>query len=311
MTAWFVAKTNDRSLFWSHRKMYEGTDTKVPRSPYLPAFLIWGKDLNFNAIPNPTETMWVGGGDLQHVALMRTSWTDPNAIWVAVKGGKPNQSHGHMDVGSFEMEIDGVQWALDLGKEDYGAAESNVPDFNKKNKDSGRWSIFRYGIESHNTINLDRRRQRVNPLATISATQSTNLMKAVVNMSETYSSDLLSAVRTIQIENKRNVVVMDEVKTGATEREIQWIMVSPETVQIADLEAEISKDNKKLMMSVSVDNPNVKNLRLSTWTTEPPNAWERKNPGTIRVGYVATVPRKTTATFKVSFNPMRAKPTGP
>ena len=39
------------------------------------------------------------------LGIMRSAWDDPNAVFVATKGGTPNYSHGHMDVGSFAARI--------------------------------------------------------------------------------------------------------------------------------------------------------------------------------------------------------------
>ena len=70
-----------------------------------------------------SKKMWVGQGK-NPVALMRTSWTDTNAIYVAMKGGSPSVNHGHMDVGSFIMEANGERWAMDFGMQDYNSLET-------------------------------------------------------------------------------------------------------------------------------------------------------------------------------------------
>ena len=44
---------------------------------------------------------------------MRSSWTDPNGLYVAIKGGEltGHQTHGDLDVGDFVFEALGQRWA--------------------------------------------------------------------------------------------------------------------------------------------------------------------------------------------------------
>ncbi|NJK99000.1 MAG: heparinase, partial [Bacteroidales bacterium] len=75
--------------------------------------MIWGKGIPLDKIKEPASKVWMGQG-ANPVCLMRTSWNDPNAIYVGFKAGSPSVNHGHMDIGSFIMEADGVRWASDF-----------------------------------------------------------------------------------------------------------------------------------------------------------------------------------------------------
>lgn len=44
---------------------------------------------------------------------MRSSWEDPLATWSGVKAGFDKVPHGHIDLGNFEFETDGIRWAID------------------------------------------------------------------------------------------------------------------------------------------------------------------------------------------------------
>eukprot|EP01132_Coremiostelium_polycephalum_P023046 gene23046-27391_t len=92
---WFTGKTKQSSLLWA--SMQQLAADMPLKNRLLPAVMVW-----LGTGPNP-------------VALMRSSWTDPQAIFVGFKGGSPSLSHAHMDAGSFVMEADGVRWAADLG----------------------------------------------------------------------------------------------------------------------------------------------------------------------------------------------------
>ena len=88
----------------------------------LPATMLWGKGISLEKLAPPKKQIWVGQGK-NPVALMRTSWTNPDAIYVGLKGGSPSVSHGHMDVGSFVMDANGERWSMDLGMQEYESLE--------------------------------------------------------------------------------------------------------------------------------------------------------------------------------------------
>jgi hypothetical protein len=120
---WFAKRLNDPTLLWSEKR-FLGED-KPFKNTYLPIILIWSSGLNKKNITAPSKTVWVGHGK-NPVALMRTSWTDPNAIFVGLKCGSPSNAHSHLDVGSFVFESNGVRWAMDLGSEDYAKVEEVI-----------------------------------------------------------------------------------------------------------------------------------------------------------------------------------------
>jgi hypothetical protein len=52
---------------------------------------------------------------------MRSSWTDQNALFVAIKAGtlQGHQTHNDLDVGDFVLDALGTRWAGELGDGDY------------------------------------------------------------------------------------------------------------------------------------------------------------------------------------------------
>lgn len=62
---------------------------------------------------------WWSEGGAQPQAVLRSSWNDKRATYVGIKAGSANNGHGHMDIGSFILEANGVRWAVDLGRDGY------------------------------------------------------------------------------------------------------------------------------------------------------------------------------------------------
>jgi len=111
---WFAEKLNNQSVLWNERPNLINNGTVAKWNRFLPAFLIWAGNVDIKDISPPKNHLWNGNG-VNPVAVMRTSWQDPNSIYVGFKGGSPSNSHGHMDAGSFVMDADGVRWSMDLG----------------------------------------------------------------------------------------------------------------------------------------------------------------------------------------------------
>ncbi|WP_332368846.1 DUF4962 domain-containing protein [Spirosoma telluris] len=139
---WFAQQSKDPSLLWVERSRLQNNDPKKHvRNRLLPAIMLWSNGVGMNAIGEPKSTMWVGEGR-NPVALMRTSWSDPTAIYVGLKAGSPSVNHAHMDIGSFIMEADGVRWAMDFGMQEYESLESKgwISGIVSRIRNAGRFS---------------------------------------------------------------------------------------------------------------------------------------------------------------------------
>ena len=91
--AWIEQKQAERSqhadpldLAWFER------DGKPPLPP------AWPLDIVFHTV---------------QVATFRGTWEDPNALFLAVKGGDNKTGRSHLDLGSFVLDAGGVRWAID------------------------------------------------------------------------------------------------------------------------------------------------------------------------------------------------------
>jgi len=212
---WFASKTNDVSLLKNEiekiKKSINNKGVGMTNERFLPMILIWGQNLSFNKIPFPKQKMYVAQGN-SAVSLMRTSWTDKNAIYVGVKAGTPSQSHGHMDVGSFIMEADGVRWGIDLGAESYGRLEAEGIDLWNSKQESQRWDAFRYNNKAHNTLIINNHKQLVKGLAQIeNICDKKNRMSVTMNLSSVYENDIKSLERGVGILNNKYVLVQDKI----------------------------------------------------------------------------------------------------
>lgn len=121
--------------------------------------------------PSVTGAFWDGlpldrffDNDLDQWVSMRSSWTDINALYVAMKGGKDqgHETHNDLDVGDFVLDALGQRWAGEFGSGDY-----NSPDyFTSDDQNATRWLYYRKRTEGQNTLLINKANQNVAALPT-------------------------------------------------------------------------------------------------------------------------------------------------
>ena len=302
---WFAAKVKDKTVLWDQRKYME-KDRRFTQDRLLPAVMLWGSGIRIASIEQPKELMWVGKGELP-VALMRTSWTDPKAIYVGFKGGRAGTNHAHMDAGSFVMEADGIRWASDFGPQDYNSLETQGVDLWNREQNSQRWQVFRYNNFVHNTLTVNNQLHLVDGYADIvSWSSNSSLMNAITDMSKVFEGQLSRCIRGVAIVNQEYVVLRDEVTATANETTVRWTMLTTAEAKITGKNTiELNKDGMKLKMEVAEP----AKITMKTWSTIPPNDYDAPNPGAILVGFEVIIPANANVTLLVKLIPQRAKKT--
>ena len=151
----------------------------------IPEYLLYQRDQRDSAEPwsmfwyDPTVTgAWWGGlpldrfflDDTDQWASMRSSWTDNNALFVAMKGGKNvgHQTHNDLDAGDFVLDAMGTRWAGELGSGDYLSFQY----FQSDAQDAARWLYYRKRTEGQNTMVVAHSNQLVTSSPTINSGSS-------------------------------------------------------------------------------------------------------------------------------------------
>ncbi len=155
-------------------------------------------------------------------------------FYLAVKGGSPGDSHGHMDSGSFILEINGVRWADDLGMQAYTALEAAGIKLFDARQDGDRWRIFRYTNFAHNTLTLGSALHRVEGRSTLgdfSAEPGT--LGVTADLKPVLSGNLERALRRFQPHaDGLGVDITDDLAGLAPKTEVTWTLVTSSTVTI-------------------------------------------------------------------------------
>lgn len=300
---WFAEKRGDPSILWAEKQFLEADDLskyKVKRE--LPAIMIWGRNISLDRITPPAETFWLGQGD-NPVALMRTSWTDSGAIFTGFKSGSPSVSHGHMDVGSFVMEADGVRWASDPGMQNYESLESKGMHIFGMTQDAQRWNVYRMNNHSHNVITIDSLLQQVKGYGKMDKhSDAAGFRYAVSDISTVYDNQMKKVVRGVAIKDEKYVVVRDEVETMGKKTRVKWAIFTFADVEIGEKSVILRSNNKKLYLKVKGPS----GIVMKTWSTAPVTDYDAANPGSVMVGFECELPAGSKASFEVLLIPEKA-----
>ncbi len=296
---WFAQKTQKPDLLFTEINTIKEW-TKSENDRLLPMALVWGSRISLANQVMPKDLMFIGGGK-NPVAMMQSSWTDPNALYVGVKAGSPSVSHGHMDVGSFVFDALGERWAMDFGMQEYESLESKGVNLWGMQQNSQRWDVFRYNNLAHNTLTINQAYQQVSGKAEIQVlSRDPARMEIAMDLSSIYGDQVASAQRNVALVNQQKLEIKDQIKSRDQYTMVQWTLVtaasfSPGPKGTATLEI---KGKKMKLELEGVEGT------WETWSTEPSHDYDAKNPGTRFVGFKVAMGPNSQEVFKVSLTPI-------
>ncbi|MBI5282745.1 MAG: heparinase II/III family protein [Candidatus Solibacter usitatus] len=232
--------------------------------------------------PSSTQSPEAAGWPLHKIyegvqtAFFRGSWTDPNTMWAAAKGGDNKANHSHLDLGAFVLDSQGLRWALDFGPDDY-----NLPAYfgNK------RWTYYRLRTEAHNTVLIDNENQDPKAEAKILRRElAPGRASVTFDLAAAYPGKLASHERTVTLDAGRTFTVRDQL-AAPQPVEVLWGMVTDAEVRCDGAVAVLSKAGKSLTARLAAP----AGARFETVSTQPP-APQRQNEGTRKL--VVRLPAK-------------------
>jgi len=282
------------TLFWfdhprvnrmEYQYMKEAVPSTVPNARsssgrMTPFQLIWLSrvDLTAAGAPLPLVASWRGRNP---VAVFRTSWTDPDASFLTLKGGKATINHGHMDAGSFVFESDGVRWSLDLPHGSYHALETQGVGLWNRQQDSDRWTLKAWSTLGHNLLRFP----GYNPDVDGGCKWSEKSLDAPdpgisVDLTALYPQFYDTYERQVELHGNGSAVITDRVRGLAAPVNPQWTMLTRADIVTDATGATLSQDGKTLRVDAECS----EELQISWETAEKPlRAEDFSHPGLRRL----------------------------
>jgi len=218
--------------------------------------------------PSITGAYWDGlaldyffdyGGD--QWASMRSSWTDINALYVAIKAGTlvGHQTHNDLDCGDFVLDAAGTRWAGELGSGDYNSQDYFTSDA----QNATRWLYYRKRTEGQNTILVNAANQNVAAQPTVThgssgtVQGSSTVFEPPSDSTAYWVADLTSAYfsttsfsRGVRLLNgRRQVLLQDDINAQGP---IMWRMHTNASVTVSSsgTSATLALDGQTLTMEI-------------------------------------------------------------
>lgn len=202
-------------------------------------------------------------------ALFRSDWSDPNALYTGLKGGKNGVNHTDLDLGAFVLDALGIRWGAELTSENY-----NLPGYFH----NLRWQYYRKRAEGQNVIVINPSGdpdQKTNALANIVQFEANDHDAfAVVNLNDAYSNEANSVKRGIRLlDQRRQVFIQDEIQAKAPS-DIWWFMQTRASIRISadGKSARLQSGDKQLLVQLLTSGPE----RFEMMDAKP--MWNTPNP---------------------------------
>lgn len=298
-----VRKEPTHALWWFARRygrpdLVAGAESRIFSQTSRNAFglfalsVIWYRPVPPDALQK-MPLFWSSEGRTP-IVVQRSDAT-PDALFVAIKGGTPSASHGHMDAGSFVLDAGGIRWAYDLVKERYHDIEKRGMDLWNNRQDSDRWKIFRLGTYAHNTLVIDGEQQKVDAFATV----VTNGTAVTIDLTPLYPA-ARSVVRTGELSpDGRSYTLRDRISGLAPGTPVRWAMMTRASVAKTEGPAMVLEQEGRTLLLEQFGG-------TWDWRVEEnphPNEWDSPNEGYRQITFIVMADAEGNADFGVRFTP--------
>jgi hypothetical protein len=193
------------------------------------------------ATPAPLDLLWCGSNSAgpasaglpldkyfrgAEVAVFRSEWENPKALFLGFKAGDNQANHSHLDLGSFVFDALGARWAVELGADNY-----NLPGY----FGAQRWHYYRLRAEGQNTLLLnpgpgpDQDPSAAARLVRFQSKPAKAL--AIADLTPAYDKSARKVWRGIALLDRGQLLIQDEIQ-AAQPAQLWWFMHTPAAIVI-------------------------------------------------------------------------------
>ena len=267
-----------------------------------PLNLIFASKVAQTPLRQPSEKVFCGRSD-NPILVARSGWSKDD-VYLGVKAGKGRVNHGHLDVGSFIYESQGVRWITEIhlpgGYEPLRAILRDL-GHNKGlfslSDNSPRWTIFSYTNKEHSTLTINDRNH--DPKASCGFSD-VNEEGGTIDLTPLFGKDVKKAVRRFAIKKNSYLEITDTIQAPDTaDVHVRFNLVTECDVDVSRGGLLLSKKSRCMQVKASGAK-----VEYRTWSADPHdypgeiNARVRDLPeGFTFCGYTYTVPKGAAITI--------------
>lgn len=308
---WFARRLGDPGLIATELRQLQDPDHGLPaalRDRFAVLTMLWWPAAPAAVTAPDLPLRWLGQG-VNPIAVFRESWTDPAALYLAIKGGAAELNHAHMDAGSFVLEADGVRWGIELGMQDYYSLESKNIDLWNMAQDSQRWQVYRLNNRSHSTLTIDNQPHRVAGYGRFTHFSAGDANPhAIADLTPVFAGQASAVHRGLRLLPGRRVLVQDELNGLRPGTKVRWQMTTRAGVTCHDAFATLRQEGRTLQAQLLAPG----DATFTVESAEPPaDGFNAPNPGASLLVATATAPADGTLRITVVLTPGAAAAPAP
>jgi oligo-alginate lyase len=247
----------------------------------LPLSLLWADAPSDQPVAMPAlPRIWTGGG-MNPLALLRAG----DDAFVGIKGGSASNPHGHMDAGTFVVDLAATRWAIDLGLEPYGNIEKVMGQrLWDSSQNSPRWSLVRLNSLYHNTLTLNGVNPRVDGKAHITRTGDQPWPFAVIDLSATYAGRAARVTRGVRLVDAQTFDVIDHIEGLIDQQRITWSWITDAKVEhVSATTLKLTKNGQDAWLVLASP---AQAAFVVTVVDDEKKEYESPNPGVVAIRVV-------------------------
>jgi len=236
------------SLFWLGRQydtpaFIDAEHAVIAKRRASPRHVIWYTPPSGKPLKLDLDRRFRGSVE---VALLRSRWNDPTAMFIALKAGYNQVNHGHLDLGSFELDAGGVRWARDIGSDNY-----NLPGYWSGRPGGKRWTYYRLNSLSHSIPLLGGKGQDPLGKSRMIAFRTTPAAgRAVVDLTDAYDSQAKKVLRGASLLAGRKVALVQDEFEFPKPVELTWAMTTDAKIAPTPGGARLTIKDKRLTVRI-------------------------------------------------------------
>lgn len=286
LMAWFSRRTGEDLDLQSYEHLLEeslGKEQAKGGSRFYGINLLALSALNTSSdAPYPWPESWWGGGR-EPIVVMRDQDNNPDAFFMAAKGGMAGDNHGNMDAGSFIFELNGIRWSVDPGNQDYNTLEQLMGmELWENGQNSKRWTLLTKSNLGHSALTINGQKHLVDGrVALIRSDSRSGSASFTFDLSPLYGQNIKAAHRTFVREGS-SLVIRDELDPSTETESLSWQMITRAEVEIEEKMLVLRQEGKELYLSIESDLPfEPRIVALSP----PPLSYDKNIPGLKRIEF--------------------------
>ncbi|QES88877.1 heparinase II/III domain-containing protein [Rhizosphaericola mali] len=297
---YYAIKNADTSVLYLQIKfLANGYDTYEPYARFMIPLL--ATKLNYSNVTTP-KNVFYGSGETP-VIIARMGWDSDQDHYLGFKGGKCNQSHAHMDIGTFVYESKGIRWACDLGSEPYTNSENGGINSSDNTQYSNKWQVYRNSIKPHNILQLDGANLLVDGFSDIvKVNKLTNKAGGVIDLTAPNANKLKFYTREINIIDGSYLQIIDTIIVGSTDVSARWNMSTYGSgVVNGDGSITLTSGSNTAILATSFSNAKAYTARVLS--NEGTNSYDSSNTTTKKVCFDFTLNKNESIVITTTIKP--------